>query len=345
MSNQRKAPANSTPKFKVIVAGQEVQQGNTEGLVYLSIEDHIDMIGVAQASFNIGGMDWSGFKQGDEIEVQVGETSRKMFKGIITSLRHSWAKGNETITLVAMDPLVKMASSRVTKVYEEIADSDVVSAVISRAGCSPGTVDSTQGTHKYIFQRNESDYNFIKRLAARNGFLVRANEGKIDFIKSQFSESPVEINQEFLMSLDYSMEPMNIPPEITVIGWDYVTKKKVEGTASAGDVANIGGGTSAVSSNGNIWSKPSYVSDVMVSSQSGAKDMAVSEINRLARRFLRGRAVVQGNAQIHVGSQITFKGMKTGFNPEVYVVSARHVVEPTRGFSTEINFCSNTVPK
>lgn len=345
MTIQRKAPANVTPKFKVIVAGQEVQQGETEGLVYLSIEDHVDMIGVAQVSFNIGGMKWSGFKHGDEIEVQIGKSSRKMFQGVITSLRHSWAKGNETITVVAMDPLIKMGASRVTQVYNDQKDSDVVSAVISRAGCKPGTIDTTQGTHKYIFQRNESDYNFIKRLAARNGFLVKANEGKIDFVKSQFSASPVEIDQEFLMSLDYSMEPMNIPPEITVIGWDYLTKKKVEATAKAGDVANIGGGQSAVSNNGQIWSQPSYVSDVLVSSQDGAKDMAVSELNRLARRFLRGRAVIQGNSDVHAGGKITFKGMTTGFNPEVYVVSARHVVEPTRGFSTEINYCGNTLPK
>ncbi len=340
---------NTTPRVKIMLAGTEIQQADPKGLVYMSIEDHLDMIGVAMVSLNTGGIDWSSMTMGADVEVTVGEASTKMFKGIITGLRHSFQKGKDVLTVIAMDPLIKMAASRVTKVYGDAVaadqvDSDVVSTVIGRAGCSTGKVDSTTPKHKYILQRNESDYNFCKRLAARNGYMLRATEGKIDFIKPQFSGGSVELTQENLIALDYTVNPVNVPPELTVIGWDYYAKEKVEGTASSGDVLDIGGGKNAVADNGTIWAETSYVADVLVTSQGGAKEMAVGELNRLARRFIRGRAVIQGNGDIIAGAKVKFSGLMSKFNPEVFVVSARHIVEPGGNFSTEFTFCGNTWP-
>jgi phage protein D len=243
-----------------------------------------------------------------------------------------------------------MASSRATKVYGEdpytspsITDSDIVTAVIGEAGCTAGQVDATDTQHKYVFQRNESHYNFCKRLASRNGYLLRANEGKIDFVKAQF-DGGTELTPEHLMALDYTLSPHQVPNNLTVYGWDYVAKEKVEGTAAAGDIIKLGGGEDVVGKNGGIWAGDSYISDVLVTSQGGAKAMAVGELNRLARRFVRGRAVVQGDGALTAGTIVTFTGLSPKFNPEVLVVSARHIVEPTRGSTTEIQFCGNTWP-
>jgi hypothetical protein len=340
---------NRTPKIKINLAGNEIKQADPKGLVYMSIEDHLDMIGVAMISLNTEGVKWSSLKVGADVEVEVAKSSTKMFKGVVTGLRHSFQKGKDVLTVIAMDPLIKMAASRVTKVYGDAVaadqlDSDVVSAVISRAGCSAGKVDATSSKHKYIFQRNESDYNFCKRLAARNGYMLRSTEGKIDFIKPQFTGATVKFTQENLIALDYTVNPVNVPSEITVIGWDYYAKAKVEGTASSGDVIAIGGGTNAAADNGGIWAQKSFISDVLVTSQGGAKEMAVGELNRLARRMVTGRAVVQGNGDIIAGAKVQFTNMKSKFNPEVFVVSARHIVEPGGNFTTEFTFCGNTWP-
>lgn len=335
---------NAGAKFKVTCAGVESTQPEPNGLMYLSVEDHLEMIGVCHASYTREGADWTAFKVGETVEVEVGDNNRKVFSGVITGFRHSWQKGTESITVIAMDPLVRMASTRVTKTYIDTKDSDAVSAVIGDSKCTAGTIEATSATNKYIFQRNESNFNFARRMASRNGCLLRANEGKIDFVKASFSDGAVEVDQKALMSLDYQVSPISVPTDITVIGWDYVTKQKVEGSASSGDVEGIGGGKNFAADNGGIWTGTSYVSDVWVNSQSSAKDMAVAELNRLARRALRGRAVVQGNGDIYAGCKVTFKGLLAGFNPEAFVVSARHVVEPTRGFTTEIQFCGNTKP-
>jgi hypothetical protein len=352
-SNVNKEPLNLnfTPKIKITVSGNEIQQADTQGLVYMAIEDHLDMIGVAQISLNTAGIAWSSIKVNDPVEVEIGKTGTKLFSGVVTGLRHAFQKGKDVMTVVAMDPLVLMASSRVTKVFgnkpftaEDQVDSDIVNQVISAGGCKPGKVDGTTPKFKYVFQRNESNYNFAKRLASRNGYLLRANEGKIDFIKPQFSEGPVELTQEDLMAIDYTLEPINVPPELTVIGWDYYLKEKVEGTAGPGDVLKIGGGDDSSGNNGGIWAEKSFISDVLVTSPGAALEMAKGELNRLARRFIRGRAVVQGNGDLGAGTKVKFTNMKSGFNPEVFVVSARHIVEPGGKFTTEIQFCGNTWP-
>jgi phage protein D len=335
---------NAGVKYKLTCAGVESTQPEPNGLMYLSVEDHVEMIGVCHATFTRDGADWSKFKVGEKVEVEVGDKTRKVFSGIITGYRHSWKAGSETITVIAMDPLVKMASSRFTKTFTDTKDSTAVEDAIKASGCKAGTVDATSGVPGYTFQRNESNFNFARRMAARNGYLLRANEGKIDFLKASFSDGAVEVDQKALMSLDYQVSPISVPADVTVIGWDYITKKKVEGSAASGDVDGIGGGKNFAADNGGIWTGTSYVSDVWVNSQTAAKDMAVAELNRLARRALRGRAVVQGNGEIFAGCKVTFKGLLEGFNPETFVVSARHLMEPNTGFTTEIQFCGNTAP-
>lgn len=336
---------NKTVRFEVTAGGQTLSQEKSKGLEYLFVEDHADMIGVCHATFALKGeMEWSTFKVGDDFQVKVGGSDYIVFKGVITELRHSWTNGHEGLTLVALDPLCKLASSRRTKTWNDMTDSSIAEEVITNAGCEVGTVDATQGTNKYVLQRNESDLYFIKRLAARNGYVVTCTEGKIDFKKTQFSEQAVEVSGSQLISIDYGMSTMNVPQEVTVIGWDYVTKQRVEGTATSGDVEAIGALQNSVSAAGQIWADPSYISDVQVSSQEGAKQMAISELNRLARNFLRGRAVIQGNGQVHHGVKVKFSGHRKGFNVEGYVVSARHVMDPN-GFHTELHFCANTVPE
>lgn len=336
--------SNQAIWYRVTVGSTQYTQDDPKGLVSMIVEDHVDMIGVAHISFSLANETWSGFEIGSDVEVEIGESTRKMFKGIITGVRHTMKVGNEVVTLVAMDPLCKMAASRRTLVHEEKADSKIVEDTISSAGCTKGTVEGTDVTHKYVLQRNESDLDFAKRLAARNNKLLIANEGNIDFVSPQFGGTAVEIIEEDIDALDWSLSTMNVPKKITVYGWDYVKKEKVEGSADSVE-QTIGTGDSAVDATGVIWQADSYVSDVLVGDQDAAKAMAESEMERLARNFLRGRCVMKGNGDVYAGIKIKFVGLREGFNPTGYVISTRQIFEVSRGHHTEVHFCSNTVPE
>ncbi len=337
---------NQTARFKVNVAGTEIQQEDAKGLEYLCVEDHVDMIGICELTFSSDdGIDWSSMTVGADVEVQLGGSDRKLFKGTITGFRHAYQKGKDSLTVLAMDHLLQLASSRNTKVFSEMKDSEVASSVLGAAGrgVATGTVDATTRKYDHIFQRNESDFNFLRRLAARNGYVLMANEGKIDFKKPQTGGSGTKIPKSDLISMDYSYSPREVPEKITAYGWDYVTKKRIEGTAGSGDISVIGGGTNVVSE-ANIFSGTSYLSDILVTDQGSAKLLAEGEINRLARNFLRGRASVQGNADLFAGGMIQFEGHRTGYNAAGFLLSTRHRIYARGGFTTELVYCSNTFP-
>jgi len=327
--------------------GFDITQAESQGLEGMEVEDHVDMMGVARATFNTGGMDWSNVNLGDAVQVGFGGTSDMTFGGYITGIRHFKPKdGNEFMQIIAMDPLCKLAASRHTRVWNEDdspTDDKIANSVLGDASVEIGTVDSTSYSPKYVIQRNESDLTFLRRLAARNGYLLLGNcEGKVDFKKPQYSASPLELTRDQLMVFEYTVSPADVPPDVTVYGWDYVAKEKVEGTASSIDT--IGGGASALDAAGTIWQDTCYVSDVQVDDADLATAMAESELNRMARSYVRGRGVTQGTGEIRAGKKVKFSGFATGFNPEVFVVASKHKIQ-NGTYITEFYFEGNTKPE
>ncbi len=361
---------NLTARYNVEIDGQKFEQQQSQGLEALTVEDHVDMVGVAEITFSSAGtrsapgatpdaLGWDNIKIGSEVKVKVGAGGvadgsggkaavagqrEYAFVGVVTGLRHSYLKSRDSITILAMDPLCKLAGSQATRVFEEMTDSDIVNQVLGEAGLEIGTVDSTPETRKYILQRNESDFMFLRRLAARNGFLLQSNDGKIDFAKAQYSAAPVEFTKADLISLDYTYSDRALPKKVTAYGWDYLKKEKVEGSASSGDIDTIGGGDNAVEKTGQIYQGEAYISDVFVDNQQMALELAKSQLNRMARGFLRGRAIIEGSAAVTAGSKVKFKGTKKNFQPEGYVISARTRVYVGSGETTEVVFVSNTHP-
>jgi phage protein D len=334
--------SNTTAVYEIVMSGKTITQSDSQGLERIEVEAHIDRIGFARFTFGDGLTDWSSFKQGDDVEVKVGGSSEMVFKGHVTALRHVFQNGRDLLTVIAMDPLCKLAGTCRVAIFEEKTDSDIINSVFGSAGVTAGTVDSTSGASKYVLQRNESDFVFARRLAARNGYWLRANQGKIDFVKAQYSGNATDIPKGNLIALDYTFNDRNVPQNVVVRGWDYVKKEVVEGSAGAGDLDTVGSGTDAVAGGGKIWAGDLYLGDVSVNTQDGAKAVAASELNRRARNFLRGRCIMQGNATFIVGGKIKFSGHRDGFNPDGFIFSIRHIVEIKRGFHTEIGFCGNT---
>ncbi len=363
---------NITARYNVEIDGQKFDQQSPMGLEALTVEDHVDMVGVAEITFSSAGtrsqpgaspdgLGWDTIKVGSEVKIKVGaggvddgsgtgaktsvQGSREYaFVGIITGMRHSYLKSRDSMTILAMDPTCKLAASQATRVFEEMTDSDIVNQVLGEAGLEIGNIESTQETRKYILQRNESDFMFLRRLAARNGYLLQSNDGKIDFAKAQYSGKAVEFKKTDLISLDYTFSDRGLPKKITAYGWDYLKKEKVEGTASSSDIETIGGGDNAVEKTGQVYQGEAYISDVFVDNQQAALELAKSQLNHMARGFLRGRAIIEGSAAVNAGSKVKFLGTKGNFQPEGYVISARTRVYVGSGETTEVVFVSNTHP-
>lgn len=338
---------SGAPGFKVEIDGLDAAtQQSPNNLERFVVETHLDKIGAAQITF-AGDFSPSSVALGATVKVTVGGSADNAFNGIVTGIRYRHQSGHETVTYEAMDPLVKLAASRETRVWggevgDEIVDSDLVGEIISEAGLDAGEVEDTPGSRAYVFQRNESDLAFIKRLAARNGYLVYAEDGEINFKKPQYSDDPVDVHTADAVSLDFTRSDTDIPAAVEVVGWDYIEKETVVGVAAVGSIETIGSGSppGAV-----IFDGDSYVGDVFVNSESGAQAMADAEMNRLARSYVRGLCTVPGNGNLKPMGKVKFTGKYANFKPTGLVVGVRHVFEGLSGLQTTFWFVGNTEPE
>lgn len=343
---------NKTAAFTITAGSLEATQPNSMGVESFFFEEHIDMVGVAQITLcpNSNGS-FSDFAVGDDVEIAVSGNTRK-WKGVITGFRMTLEGNVPKLTILAMDPLCKLASSRHTRVWpadgnssgtDTVSDSDICSEVLSKANVDAGTVESVAAGPKYVFQRNESDLNFLKRLASRNGFVLRSEEGKIHFEALQTSGDAVQVDYKSVKALDFTWSPMWVPPKIQVNGYDYATKKVTKGEHSSFEA--IGAGKDPVAhGNKKIWQADAHIGDVWVNADSAATAMAKGELERIGRNFLRGRMIVDGNAEFHPGVMIEVGGFAS-MNLKAVVVSSRHIVTTKPDdFRTEVTFMSNTAP-
>lgn len=336
---------STATEYYVKIGGAEFTQAKNDALERLILEDHVDMVNML--TVRVGGAEgepvWN-FKIGDEVECVLGKTSDPIFKGEVVAIEPSYQiQGSSSISIRALDKTHRLGRGRKTRFWEEMKDSDVASEVGAECGLSVDA-DPTEDQKPYILQRNESNIAFLKRLAARNNFLCRVVGDKLEFKKASFGASPGKVSMGGnLRSLRMAYNSMDQVQKVVVRGWDVAAKKEIVGQASASDVASIGGGDIGANVAGSFGESTAYVTDVPVSSQAMANEIAKSEMERLARQFCRGSATVNGDSSLRAGGVAEFSGLPSGQNGSVYIMATRHIVSARSGYTTEITFCSNTL--
>ncbi len=332
--------------YKLTIGGQTFQQDISDGLQNLVVEDHVDMVTMCTirlaATEDPDQQTWD-FKIGDPVEAKMGKGEEPLFKGEVIAIEPGYqVQGTSTMTIRALDKTHRLGRGRKTRNWEDMKDSDVASEVGAECGLSVDA-DPTDEVHGYILQRNESNIAFIKRLAARNNFLCRVVGDKLEFKKASFQGSAVKVPMGTrLRSMRMHYNSSDMVQKVIVRGWDIKAKKEIVGQASAGDVTAIGGGDIGANLAGSFGDSTAYITDVPISSQSQADAVAKSEMERIARQFCKGSCTVQGDDTIRAGGVVEFEGLPKGQNGKYYVISTRHVINHRSGYTTEVNFCSNT---
>lgn len=337
--------SRSATSYKVTIGGKEFTQPQNDGVEAIVVEDHVDM--VEALTLRLSGTEdapkWT-FKVGMAVEVKMGAGNALLFKGEVVGLEPSWGvDGLATLTLRALDHAHRLARGRKTRWFEKKADSDIAKTVGAECGLSV-SADTTTPQHAYTLQRNESNLAFLKRLAARNNFQLAVDEGKLIFKKAVLSSSATKITMGTnLRSLRMGFNSGEQVTKVIVRGWDIREKKEVVGTCAASEVTAIGGGqVGATLASSAFGEHIAYVTDVPVSSQAQATEVAKAEMERLARQFARGSCTVDGSDGLRAGTLVEFAGLSQPHNGKYYIINSRHVITAQSGYITEFNFCGNT---
>ncbi|MBN1336748.1 MAG: phage late control D family protein [Deltaproteobacteria bacterium] len=340
---EQDSQVRSAASYEIVIAGTTYTQRDRLGVESLTIEDHVDM--VSMLTMEVGGAEgqpaWT-FEIGQEVTAKVGDMTAVIFKGEITALEPSWsAKNGARIVVRALDPLHKLGRGRQSRAFPDQTDSDVVSTVAGDCGLNV-EVDTTSPTHPYILQRNESNISFVKRLAARNNFLLRLDRETLLFKKNQYTGDEVTLtNGANVQSLRISANTADLADKVVVRGWDPLTKQAVVGEASS--VTSVGGGTTGIDlAKTKFGEHTSYVTDVPVTDQNLATAIATAELERIARQFVRGNATIYGNDRVRAGTNVVLAEFNSPWDGKYFVMASRHVIGSGDAYLTEFTFCSNS---
>lgn len=266
--------------------------------------------------------------------------------GTITEISTSFPDtGTPELTIAGYDQAFPMTLGKNSQPWSNASDSDVI-AEIARGYNLMGDIQSTIEKHPVIEQNQESDLEFINKLAKRNHFTVYVRENTLRFGK------PKEQGDGVLV-LRWGEGLLNFKPEanlagqvsrVEVVGWDVNTKKSIVGRAEAGAVSGLDSGNSSAA---NLLGNAKFQQPVLrlrqpVFSQADADKRARAFLNEKAKQFLTGDAESIGLPEIRPDTNVTLDNLGAHFSKTYYVQQATHKVD-TNGYRTRFKVAESSL--
>ena len=240
-------------------------------------------------------------------------------------------------TIQGYDKSHRLHRGRNTRTFLQSTYSDAVKKVVGEAGLS-FDVDSTPGAQRYIIQHNETDWDFVSRIANRLGYELYFDGGKLKFKKPwQGRSSKVELVWEKnLVQFRVRTSTAFQHSKVTVLGWDPIKKERIVGTATNGNGSPKTGEhrSGADQAKSAFGSSDMVMVDMPMLDQDEAKSVAQSLADTMAGDFATAEGVTFGNPDLAPGVTAKISGVGKRFSGEYYVTSTTHSFSQIEGYST-----------
>lgn len=273
-------------------------------------------------------MDKQPFKVGAKLEVKLGArdatTTATLFKGDVLTLEPHFGAGGLELVVRAFDPLHKLQRSRNVRTFQGQTTSDIVKKVLSDNSLSVDC-DATDVTHEFIQQNNETDWDFVWRLADRIGFELVTDNGKVKFRKPTADASVTLTWPDDVHSFRPRVTAIQQATRVTVGGFDPKEKQSISVSASnPKTLAKIGVGRSEVMKD-FAAAKVHVATEPVMDAKEGTA-LAQALLDKLANGYVAAEGVATGNPAIRAGANVEVKGLGQKFSGTYRVASATHVL-------------------
>lgn len=278
------------------------------------------------------------FVPGKEIEILVGYHGNEelVFKGIV--IRHGlrvFSNKPSVLKIECKDAAVKLAIGQKNAYFYEISDADLIDELAAQAGLST-EIEATNTTHAGMVQFHATDWDFILTRAEANGKQVLTLDGKL--IVKQPKKNDISLNLTYggnLLDFEAVLDARDQYSAVKSYGW----------AAADQEIVEVEGSISSLTTPGNI-SGDDLASVIGLEScdlkQVGLSDTELQEWAngkqiKSAYSKIRGRARIQGFADILPGDFIALAGVGDRFNGEALVSGVRHEISK-KNWETDITF-------
>ena len=283
------------------------------------------------------------FAIGSHLEIKLGAreelSTTTLFKGDVTSLDLDFGPGSVQLLVRGLDRSHALQRSRRVRTFQNQTSSDIAEKILGEAGFDVET-DPSGDPHEFIQQDNETDWDFMWRLAERIGFELVVQDGTAHFRRQSLDASPIELEwpgnlREFRPHLTAIQQV----EEITLSAQDPKTKEAIDASASSAQpLARIGIDRDTVS---NAFGGANlHIATEPVASQAEAQAVVQALLDKLASAYVAAEGVCDGNPGIKAGEIASISGVGQKFSGLYRVAAATHVL---RGGSTyETRFATET---
>lgn len=323
--------------FKLLLNGSELSKELFLAVYGITFEDELNLPSMFTIKFNIvdfikgawRGIDLKTFKLGDTVKISMGIDSEvDMMTGEITSLDYTFGDSC-FMDIRGYDRLHRLRFGTMRRSFKDMKDSDIASSIASEISLTADTTD-TGTVHPYVFQNNQSNYEFLIDRARRIGYEILVDDKTFTFRKSQEDKSP-EVILEYgkdLQSFSVQVKTLTEGSEVEVRGWNVKDKEEISSTATKGsEKTKMSGKESGyeMSEKAFLASSVSIVDDVVLDSKD-AEDIAKAKYNMMLKEFLTGEGECVGNPKIRAGKTVEIKGVGDRLSGTYYVVSTVHSI-------------------
>jgi phage protein D len=337
------SPVSLVGEADVKLGGQSLDPTVAGQLLETRVDLHLrlpDRCSIRLADPKLDLVESSSFSLGAEVEVRfsspTGGRPVSLFKGLVASLEPEFDRDRTVLVVRAYDRSHLINATRRTEAYQQMSYADIARKVAGAGALSAGTIDATGAPIAFVQQSNETDWEFLWRLADEIGFEVHVTGSTLNFRKAGGSAtgSPVDLVWgENLFEFRPRATAVQQAKNVTVRGWDPASKQEIEVSATPSPTgASIGIQRSkAVSalSGGTVT-----VADRPIHTAAQATELAKSVAARLSESWVEAGGVSMGNPSLTPGTKVNVAQVGKRFGGTYTLSSATHVVRGTVGYET-----------
>lgn len=279
------------------------------------------------------------FMEGGRIEVLAfygSHPEQRLFEGIITGKR---MRVNEThgviLEVMARDKATSLAGPEKMNAFEGMKDSEVISELIDHKGLTAALAATDDAARDQI-QYQESDWDFLRRLAERNGQVVRVADGVVTTEAPDFEATPsltLTMGTD-IIAFDATVDAEHLISHAGGQVWDSTLQEAVGAEGKPLKDAKWG------------EPSPSKLAEVVNNTADGLggagamdvarlKTLADARLLRSALSAIQGTCMFQGSGKVSPGKTVELTDLGKRFGGLAYVSSVKHQIDDGR-WTTEV---------
>ena len=251
-----------------------------------------------------------------------------LIEGEITAIEtHFKEQSQAPIVIRGYDISHRLYRGQWNRSFQGMTDSDIVKKILAEVLIEPGQIDEGGIPHEYVFQNHQTNMEFMRERAARIGFELFVQDGKLNFRRPKTTQIIQLKWLEDIHSFRVRVTSAEQVKEVNVRAWDYKQKKPIVSTRNYEKVlteTGNGKGSMAISGFKGKPLKPTvHVIDQPISTPKEADAIASALFDELGGQFVYADAQAEGNPEIRPGRNVMLEdlGKHSG---SYYVTETRH---------------------